>query len=265
MVSYSSLFAALGVPSTLERIRSGAIPVGVVTQPPTPAGFPPALIPLWSESGPRYTGLWLHWFPRREPTYVQLSLDSGRVEEIARNYDQFAFVVVLQAIMLDEGVTPHVVELAGRLGLTADLSAIDELTLRSGDDPAALLSVPLFADNPPAVCRPELLAYHGDFILPNATPDLTRLRRVSRYELPERYPSSSVDPSWFRDPQGAFEASVKAEAWSDAWLALCSSGWTYGAAARAMRRLVVAVPEDVGFADLASTWLAACEGLPGGY
>ena len=78
------------MPETAVSFATGRLrlPVSGVTYPPSWYGYPPALIPIWSE-GFVYVGLWKHWFTERPLSFVRVYVRAGHtVVEIARTPEQ---------------------------------------------------------------------------------------------------------------------------------------------------------------------------------
>ena len=98
---YDRLFAVAGLPAIARAISFGEVrlPFPDVSVPYETFGFLPALLPLWSGRGAQQTGVWMHWFSDRVPTYVEVSVeDENSVREIARTFEQFACDIVLRSI-----------------------------------------------------------------------------------------------------------------------------------------------------------------------
>jgi hypothetical protein len=97
-------------------------------------GFPPALIPMYSESsGPLYCGFWKHHFAERASTIVSLSVEAGyRAREIARNVDQLFAHIVLVAIGVHDGISPEIERFAAGVGIR-DLAAFDRMSMDCGE------------------------------------------------------------------------------------------------------------------------------------
>lgn len=71
---YSRLLEREGLPKVILDCASGKIRATAIgmDSPPKWYGFPPALIPIWSEaSGDETWGYWKHWFIDRPGTFVQ--------------------------------------------------------------------------------------------------------------------------------------------------------------------------------------------------
>src|SRR6267378_658670 len=120
-MDYPTLIKKLNFPSQLSDCASGAIKL------PSPTfqsqadwyGFPPALLPIWSEgSGPTYMGVWRHWPEGRRLSFVGMYVELGRnVVEIARTNDQFLSYAVIRLIVANDGISGELVEFARRVGV----------------------------------------------------------------------------------------------------------------------------------------------------
>jgi len=91
-VDYIELLNKCGYPKDIIDIASGAVDVPdfTIQAPYEPSfGFPPALIPLWSNSSwPGYIGVVRHWFGNVSDTYVQFYSESHLFIEVAKNLNQ---------------------------------------------------------------------------------------------------------------------------------------------------------------------------------
>lgn len=234
-------------------------------------GYPPALTPIWSEgSCPQYWGYWKHWFVPRSPVYVKVSVECGMAFEIARTAEQFLCLAALRAVVEEDGVTPSIEAFADRAGIT-DLGRIDELTMKSGDDPQGFPELPQFAVATPLECL-TAGAYDGDFPRGLSFDSTSRFDAVCEYELaPEcldEWPDGVERPLWLKT-EGAnklpvFRGLLEAGNLGGAWLLLNSRGWKISEARRAMTELAD-VAQDRDFQRLAAAWLTASEGCDYGY
>src|SRR6516165_4324004 len=102
---YEVLARSLGIPEIAISIARGdiEIPVATYRAPAGDYGFPPALIPLWSDgSMPEYIGYWQHWFVPRKPVLVKCDVESGYyVTEIARSFDQLLRPIALETMCIE--------------------------------------------------------------------------------------------------------------------------------------------------------------------
>ncbi len=91
-VNYIDLLRNCGYGNDILDIASGKIEVPEFTfeAPFHPSyGFPPALIPLWSNGDwPGYVGLVKHWFGKRPDTFVQFYVEDFIFKEVAKNLNQ---------------------------------------------------------------------------------------------------------------------------------------------------------------------------------
>ena len=126
MKNYENVYHVLGLPPVALDVALGKIPLPLAdaSAPYSVYGFPPALIPMYSESsGPLYCGFWKHHFAERASTIVSLSVEAGyRAREIARNVDQLFAHIVLVAIGVHDGISPEIERFAAGVGIR-DLAA----------------------------------------------------------------------------------------------------------------------------------------------
>src|SRR5262245_10986258 len=101
MAKYRELFQCLKLHEASLKILDGTIkhPSYGVKNPFECYGFPPALLPLWSDgSGPSYVGFWKHWFCDRQQTIAYFSVEEGRAYEVARNFEQLIWSELLRLV-----------------------------------------------------------------------------------------------------------------------------------------------------------------------
>jgi hypothetical protein len=261
---YKTVHAMLGLPPAAVRCARGELPLpsSRFRVPFGSYGFPPALIPLWSESsGPRYFGYWVHWFVERAPTLVRLEVsDWYTAHEIARTFEQLAARLTLDAIVVNDGRTEGLESFARECGLT-NVEEIDTVSRQSGDDPRGLLALPLFAEHPPAELLQEGDRYDGSFPWPGMELTPERLRTISTLEttreLRARIAASPFAPPWFttEDQQAVFDAAMGDGDPRSAWMALNSHGWRFADAKRAIRQLAEGHGTEA-FRTLAAAWTA---------
>lgn len=265
---------ALRLPVAIIECATGniACPMEGFAAEPYFFGYPPALTPIWNEgSCPQYWGYWQHWFVPRAPVYVKVSVECGMAFEIARTAEQFLHLAALRAVVEEDGVTPAIEAFANRMGI-ADLGRIDELTMKSGDDPQGFPELPQFATATPLECLATGDAYDGDFPRGLFFDASCRFDAVCEYELaPEfldEWPESVERPVWLAtesaDKLAVFRDLLEAGNPGGAWLLLNSRGWRIGEARRAMAELADAA-QDQNFHRLATAWLTASTGRDGGY
>lgn len=271
-LKYADVLAALGMPNEVVGIFTGAVklPIGSAEQPPGSYGFPPALIPLWS-SGPIYHGLWKHWFVKRSPVFVRMSLEAEcAVVEYARSPLQLVERILVDAICLADGVNDEVEGFA-RAVQVADLGRLDQVTLDSGDEASGVLALDEFAGNPPAECVNDSVVYRGEFPVAGVPLGSEAMASMSPFELghgwKHRRGAPSGQPAWFRaggSQSELFEQRLADGRLGECWLALNSPGWTFADAKAAVRRLADAAPSPA-FDLLAAAWCAENNAQLNGY
>jgi hypothetical protein len=235
---YDDLSRSLSLPASLVEIGSGRIDVCLPdgSSPAGLYGFPPALIPIWSESsGPGYVGWWIHWFVPRQRTFVKVYVEHGyRAHEFARSPRQLMVRLLIEHITLDDGVTPDVRAVASRLGMVDDLDELDALTATSGDDPLGLVAHPDFQSDPPLECV-EAGSYHGDFPTSINNPALAAGLELDE-DVAQRLSSSPASPRWLQSGNGpdVFRELLDGGKLGEAWLCLNSPGWEFADAKRAL-------------------------------
>lgn len=268
MNEYKDIASDMGFPQ-LARCISQELPcpLAYCDVPPRWYGFPPALIPVWSQSL-LYFGIWKHWFLDREPSIVKMYISGdGNVSEIARTEDQFFAHVAMLAIVEEDGVTASIKNYARLTGLN-NLSEIDEMTLTYDDDPKGLLALPQFIRQPQHASIGEDMAYDGEF------PIAGRIKGNSLcdfdfpvQELTANRTGTDILPRWLRSEESKselFYAHLHAGNLGAAWLSLNSRGWSIDSARKALIQLKDAA-DDEAFGRLAHAWLSIADTSVGGY
>lgn len=274
MNAYARVSDLLAVPDALRACALGAIalPVAGAEAPAYWYGFPPALIPLWSEpSGPSYHGYWKHWFIERELTYVRMYVEWPIALELARTPAQLFALVAIRAIVETDAVTPQVAAFAAAVGI-GNLDQIDAVSLDTGDDAPGLVRLDQFAADAPLACFSDPASYGGSFPLSTQPPGADALARTSQFEL-----DADVLAGWLGDagcppwlstrPQSrlALCRSYLAQgAFGLAWLTINARGWSIADARTAVAELAAAAG-DPRFEVLASAWLSVANDSAGGY
>lgn len=91
-MGYIEFLSKHGHSQDLVNIAKGLVEVPdytVQAPPDLSFGFPPVLVPLWSNpSWPGYIGIAKHWFGNRQDTFVKFYADGFSFVEIARNLEQ---------------------------------------------------------------------------------------------------------------------------------------------------------------------------------
>ena len=166
-MNFQKTFEALGLPAVLADCADASIapPICTLDAPAQWYGFPPALVPLWSDgSRPTYIGYWKHWFVDREPCFVKMYVASEHMTvEIARTPAQLMGVLAMMSIGVEDGVTPELEQFAQAVGLDC-LAALEAQSLKTGDDPQGFANVALFSQKTPLESIVDGAApYTGDF------------------------------------------------------------------------------------------------------
>lgn len=274
MKEYQKVVASLGLDPTFNRFLTGDLnfPLTGAESPPYWYGFPPALIPLSSIAGrPRYLGLWKHWFIERELTYAEMFVAAGRLTcEIARTADQFINYVAISAIVEQDEITPEIEQFADQTGLR-DLTALDELTVKSGDNPSGFIYLPEFQNRTPLGSVPVGGNYDGNFPYVTSTGSIANGLYSCEFEIDAQMlanqPRGNSGVRWLDDKRSRqewFESSLHAGDLGDAWIALNCKGWTIANARRSIVDLAAAA-KDVNFDALTSAWLSVADVATGGY
>lgn len=265
-----STLRPLGLPPTCVDVAVGRNPLPVVgvTQPAPWYGYPPALIPFWSE-GFVYTGLWHHWFTPRPPAFVRMYVRAGHsLTEVARTPEQFVAFATVLAIVAHDELRPDTVAFARRAGVR-DLDAIDRVTLATGDEPRGLVALQEFQRETPLAVVGDG-EYDGWFPTPLRPGPRAWWETASRLELDDAtrdtMERSPAMPMWLTrsDLPAVFETAIAAGDLRAAWLALNGPGWVLADATSALMRLDAAANRPA-FSTYCAAWIAAAAGQIGGW
>jgi hypothetical protein len=270
---YELLFRALGLADPLIDCAMGRItlPIASMASPPDWFSFPPALCPVWSDASlPFYLGYWKHWFSARSGSFVAMYVGSGRnVTEVARTTEQFFCHVLITAICVHDGVTPEIEQFASAIGIS-NLSEIDSVSLKTGDDPRGYSAISQFLTDVPFATVGEAGNYTGEFpdgkfSEGNRWWESACAFEVSDYVL-AAWPQGISRPPWFSasNKVALFDAFLMRGEYSKAWLTLNSPGWSIRNVKKALDRLVLVV-DDSRFSLLANAWASVAEDSSGGY
>lgn len=274
MIEYREVSEMLDLPRSISRCIEGQIqaPVVDLEAPASWYGFPPALIPIWSEgSSPSYIGYWKHWFVDREPCFVQMHVEAKRLTtEIARTAEQLFCYVALTSIAAQDGVGAELERFAREVSID-NLDELDSIALESGDNPHGLAKLRQFEDKTPLNSVRALNEYTGTF----PTGDFSGQRawwsdccscELSR-EVLASWPSAIPRPNWLVEgieKRLLFREYLKRGDLARAWLTLNSNGWSIADARVALGDLSDAA-HNPAFATLAATWLLVADDNVGGY
>lgn len=263
MEFYGQILKYLNIDNNIVEITNGEtkIPYPGVDQPFLNYGFPPALIPLWSESsGPKYFGLWKHWFSNRQMSIVKYSLETLKIEEIARNIPQLIRIIALESICVFAGINQQLIDFSKVHGVNLlELQLIDELSLEKGDEHHSLKDLPQFGSESPVNFFTDKDDYKGDFPFKNKKWDKESLRQVCSLELDKKELKklSKLDysPLWLKNWNQVeiFEELLSEGDLNGAWMSLNSSNWKFSEAKEALKKLSDEANDEVIYL-LSNAW-----------
>jgi hypothetical protein len=233
--------------------------------------FPPALCPVWSDGSlPLYLGYWKHWFTSRPASFVSMYVGSGRkVYEIARTPEQFFCHAIMSAIIIHDRVTPAIERFASAVGIE-NLSEIDEVSSKTGDDPHGYAAISQFKNDLPLASVADVRRYSGSFPSGVFSGSHEWWEESCAFEVPdeslESWPTTITKPRWFEpgDRTVDFERFLRAGDFHSAWLTLNSPGWSIPGAKAAITQLASSANDD-DFSLLATAWTSVAEEGSGGY
>ena len=274
MIKYQKVLSSLGVDEKIKKIASGEISVPMFGSE-APAywyGFPPALIPLWSNgSRPKYFGIWKHWFLDRQPTYVEMLIAADRLTiEIAQTAEQLFCFATISAIVEEDGITSEIEKFSNLVEIN-NLGEIDTFTSTNGDNAKYFSNLPQFSTQTPLKSISNTSDYKGDFPFISASRQIINLDKSSEFEageeLTKEITKNKISAPWVMNEkprQNWFDEFLLKKQFGEAWLALNCRGWSIEDARNAISKLADAAG-NLEFNDLASAWLSVADPKIGGY
>lgn len=275
MNSYAKVFESLYFPATVSQCAAGTIkpPLATFKAPAEWYGFPPALIPIWSDgSRPTYIGAWKHWFTDRKPTYIKMHVGAGRMTiEIARTVEQLFALAAMMSISEQDGVESDLVNFAKTVGLQ-NLDQINAVSLMSGDDARGLAVIDQFKNQTPLESAKSVGAYSGEFPLVSFDKLKPWWNSACSFEISQEilavWPTNLLKPAWIddsgKDKIELFNEYLSGGNLKYAWLTLNSTGWTIRDARTAISALNIKA-KDSQFNLLVDAWLSIADESAGGY
>jgi len=268
---YEILLRRLGLSATVVDCATGSLrlPLSAVSYPPPWYGYPPALIPLWSE-GYIYIGIWKHWFTKRPLSFVKVYVRDGHtIVEIARTPEQFFCYATISAIVTHDGIRPETERFAQATGVI-NLAEIDAVSINTGDEPHGFMAIRQFQTDTPLASVTEVRRYDGWFPRQDFSTAIPWWEHCCSLEVSDevqtRWPGTVSIPPWLasRPTPHMFQHFLRTGQYRSAWLTLNSAGWSLSEAQTAISQLATA-GEDSAFSTLAAAWLAASDGQNGAY
>jgi hypothetical protein len=275
MSHYAKLLKSLNFKNEVIQCAEGIIvpPLATFQAPVEWYGFPPALIPIWSDgSRSTYIGVWKHWFIDRKQSFVKMYVGANRMTiEVARTTDQLFAIIAMMSISENDGITDNLIDFAKKVEIN-NLEQIDSVSLVSGDEPHGLVMIDQFDSNVPFESVSAVVDYSGDF--PSGIFDDSKpwwLKSCS-FEIPPNvlaaWPFDVPKPSWIENSNKGnvdlFNDYLNdCDFWS-AWLILNSSGWDIMDARMAISNLRNQV-KNSKFDLLVDAWLSVTDESVGGY
>ncbi|MFB9244484.1 hypothetical protein IV454_00800 [Massilia antarctica] len=275
MNSYTKIFRSLNLPEAINRCAEGSIlpPLATFKAPPEWFGFPPALLPIWSDgSGPTYIGIWKHWFMDREISFVKMYVNAGRMTiEIARTVEQLFSMIAMMSISERDGIESDLLVFVREVGIT-NLDQIDAVSLVSGDEAHGLVNIDQFKDRTPLESVNAIADYSGEFPTGDFHSPDSWLRKTCSFEISNeilrQWPASIAKPAWLENSRKSkfelFREYLSKNDFQSAWLTLNSTGWTISNARTAISDLGVKAKNNQ-FDLLVDAWLSVADENAGGY
>lgn len=243
LAPYMSLLTQ-SLPDDLLKLASGepVLPKYSLDAPPfIQGGFPPALVPLFGNSGGgAYYGYWRHWFVPRAPTFVNVDIESGfRATEVSRTAEQFKLYVVAKLINLDSPIQ-GVKRCFAALHIAGTFDALRR-TVAGRSWYEALSNRAEFRADPPRGMNPPV--YKGDF----PSGDSERVACSLEVRATQSRARSGVQQ------RELCERAIASSRFDEAWVRLNSSAWTFGEARDVILKLASAADQP-DFTRFANAW-----------
>jgi hypothetical protein len=220
--------------------------------------YPPAFLPIFVDDGnPSMTGILKHWFLERDTVLVNYYLETGGFSEKARNGQQFIADLLLRMDMLEDGLTPEIIEFASDMDYP-DIQAIDDHAEEYGDIPSEFYHLKIIGTDPPLSYAPDLEHYKGDYPASDYLLNHYQLHKACSMEVPKDWASKTQLPVWMdktQNKQQLFEEYLKANELDKAWLTLNSSGWRIGAAIQGLTQIKAKTPDPL-FQQIADFYIS---------
>lgn len=214
-------------PIELVRIAKGLVDVPLFTvQAPADMsfGFPPVLIPLWSNaSWPGYIGIEKHWFGDRPGSFVQFYAEDYSFVEIARSVDQLKAWMVFD-FLCNVPASDEVGNFAESIGFCA-ADSVDEI-FAGCESVSDLAMLEIFKNN-----------------LPSAVSGSDQF----------------CGPNWVVEKSDSAEIShlISSGLYEDAWYRLNSVAVDREEILNVLNMLSAHVPDKHGFMQMMDCWVAS--------
>lgn len=226
-MGYIEFLSKYGYSQELVNIAKGLVEVPdyTVQAPSDPSfGFPPVLIPLWSNaSWPGYIGIAKHWFGDRQDTFVQFYADEFSFVEIARNFEQLKAWMVFD-FLCNVPAPDEVGRFAESIGFCAATDV--EAVFSDCEDISDLVKLSVFKNDVPAV--------------------------IARSE-------ESDSPGWLVEASGVanIKSSIASGDYEKAWYQLNSSVISKGDILSLLNELPPYADDSEAFKSLVTSWSEA--------
>ncbi|MDP1979214.1 hypothetical protein [Undibacterium sp.] len=201
-MNYLDFLSKHGFSKEIQNIAKGGVAVAEFTFK-APAdlsfGFPPVLIPLWSEgSWPGYIGIARHWFGDQPDTFIEYFSGETSAIEIAKNLSQLKAWLVFDSLCnvpdLDE-----VGQFAESIGFCGSNEV--EAIFEECEDVSGLANLDIFKENLPSVLKNgEKLGKPEWWLPPSGLNEIRNHINCGRFDL-----------AWCQLNSGGFEASEIAD------------------------------------------------------
>lgn len=224
---------------------------------------PPVLIPIFLDESEWISAILKHFFLNRKETIVRYYIESGNIVEIARNEKQFITQVVLDAIMLKDGLDSTIIEFCDKVQFT-QYKEVDHFAEQYGnicEDYNKLVNI---TTNTPLDYLRTLEQYDGDFPSSNDLFNTKQVYDACSFEIANpKYLEGIIDlPEWLKEDANQvdlFNKYIADNKLKEAWLTLNSTGWELGDVRKALNVLKTKT-DDRLFHLVADRWISRFEG-----
>ncbi len=272
-IRYRDVYRTLKLPRSAERVAFGdiAMPELGFVFPFFQMGFPPALIPIWTDpEGPFHVGFWHHFLVHRHCSIVKVSVGQRyRVYEKARTTEQLFSHWLIESIDLNDGLTEEVRQFASSVGIV-NLDYLQEVYHKVGTLLSDMAPFEPFVQDAPLSCfSDDVAGYAGDFPhVSRLSMDMLRTSCALEWSPQQRSEIASMPgaPPWYttQHQPDVFSSLVESGDLSGAWMSLNSPGWQFEEAKHALRRLAALV-DDQRLQVLTEAWTLQPHETAGAY
>jgi len=219
---------------------------------------PPMLLPLFIDySFPILKGIIIHPFQQRQISFVNYDLEVEYMVEKARNADQFITKMILEMNMIEEEMTPEIIQFCESIEFK-NYEQIDEFAEEFGDDPQHLHKLIHFETDTPLTYCKQIDEYTGDFISSEKLFRENVIDTACSFEIAnKKWLTGIVTPAWLNNQNkhiDLFNEYYDKDMFIEAWLTLNSYRWHPKDIASCLNKLKMKTENEL-FILVAENWI----------